>query len=454
MRWIRILVLGLSLSLVACAEDSSGRSGGRGGSGGSPSAGGSGGELGAGGDLGPGGDGGAGGSGGSGGSGGEEEGPFEVRGRFFHGSGDYPHAGFEVFVDGNHDEAVLTDEEGSFTVLVPRAPYRLTLVGEGKVTDLWGLTERQLMIPAGYEYTTKHSKDLHLVLEGLPELMADPEDVEGQLFFGTVPDAQAFGWYNEEEGSWTLGVSWRATSDSLETPLVALWVDRNEAGCPTRYRVGRSSLSVRAGSGPQSVVIAIEEDLPAQWVKIETEFGDHVLRNARWGVFAEGLLVPFFLNYGGSCPNDRYFLPKEGFFSEFWTSNGERYLHWETEVRNPEASERLTLPELPSPQPISPSEGASGVGEEVRFEFEPFHEGIQILSLYGMGGPRYSVVLPPGASEYDFAKLHPSLPRLQAGVTYDWSLSLHPGESADRIVTREFRRAPQQETRKMYFTVD
>src|SRR5690606_32897951 len=100
-RWIRILVLGLSLSLVACAEDSSGRSGGRGGSGGSPSAGGSGGELGAGGDLGPGGDGGAGGSGGSGGSGGEEEGPFEVRGRFFHGSGDYPHAGFKVFVDGN-----------------------------------------------------------------------------------------------------------------------------------------------------------------------------------------------------------------------------------------------------------------------------------------------------------------------------------------------------------------
>lgn len=435
MRWIWILVFGLSLSLGACSEDSSGRSGGRGGSGGSPSAGGSGGAGGAG-------------EGGSGGSGGAKAGEgFELAGRVLSSFDGHPLPGIRVALNGDYEGAVASDEDGRFAFPDVRAPYRLTLRFEDWVLDFLELSEREVVIgELGFIYW---KQVLTVTIEGLP----DPLPAEEAVVFG-VRGGAALG-TPVGGGVYEVEAHWQGMEETLDSELVAMRLELDEAGCPVRYRAGRIPVRLRGSAEQQPLALSIDEELPTKRVSVQLDYGPYASSNWWYvpGVLFEETEV-FLRNDDCSDWEDVPF-PQEGFLVEIRGESEEGTLaRKRAVVKNPSDTETVGLRAGPLLRLQHPAESASAVGPTPRFEWEGSEGGLVQL-MVGGGGGGWIAYLPGDRGAYDFPEVDESWWRFEPGETYQWFVTSIPEESPDRVVTgKADELAESRQAKERRFTVD
>lgn len=379
--WL-VLVAAAAL-VIACGDEGEARES-------SPGAGGTAGEGGAGGEGGEGGDGGAGGTGGEGGAGGGggEEPPvgFELHGRVFDIDGS-PLLGAFVFLDDDYENHRITDWNGSFSASGVEAPYALTLVYEGAMFHLAGLTKPDpviVMAPPNFIRVERLALEGEFVLlEEGPDGEEEPVlpiPAEQTLLCGSTFPAQCMTEIDRPTGAFTTDLAFPGEGGRGDLLFVHV---EEEYPSPPRFRGAARFADMDLRSGPTIEGLVPEFSLPIPTLQASLELDPgayHVNVSTQLNTFwVQGTKVLAGLTLNGAD----FEFPAEGATLGFEAKapTGESILHF---ARAKEGTMEVRFPSRLGFRVVLPPQGATVEGPPV-LEWTAAENPLSYLVLLSSG---------------------------------------------------------------------
>lgn len=347
-------------------------------------------------------------------------------------------------------QTTTTASDGSFTLSGTAIPYDITVYS---FTDQWadtfiGLTRSDPILQvlgSGGITAPVNEAEISGTLSGGAGF-PNPADTETRVAFG-APDTRGFGsttLFDAEGPAYPtfppFTVSWLGSS-TVSGRLHALQVTTNASGFPATYQgYGSRDVSFTDGGTFPNQDITLGGALSTSSLSGQVQnlpMGFELTIGSLMTLDAETSLTLFSSDPG--APQNFSFLTPDlpnsshTVLAQAFSSSNETVLAWETGVAPNASSVTLVLPDAP-PQPISPSDGATGVTVDTSFTFDsPIAGAITIMQFSPTGGstgPTFNVITSGEVGRVpDLSAEGLGLP---AGANYRWGVtSLAPFTDMD-----------------------